>query len=401
MATMTSKAFISRVTGLSFDTKSGKILGEDGNVLQRADINEASVEAALLSAAPTLAPHLIGKEIGSITKSLTLSGSKMLSFTDEGEALLVETIREIMRTPQGVWMLRHDMEDRMGGSEQHLEMLLGVDSGEAQKALKFVTDAQALFLGSLEVVKECYQKCVTEHGSDKGEDLFQMIFGMIIETINMHTGTVSGALPKAYATQHLLSCLLNIGCEATYYVDAEHAAMHVRATNKPRNQAMKFSALMLRITADLPYASESDEEWTGTRREDWSARDQEDWKKKAETNATIDPKQLAMHEKDITYLNGVLSSAKSKGPTHAQGSGVACLFCSQPVTVKGGHKSKDCANLVAFATASGLTGKAKIYAAACEEMGRLNRFLVKELVREKFFVKKLAPVLPGGSHFRP
>ena len=69
--------------------------------------------------------------------------------------------------------------------------------------------------------------------------------------------------------------------------------------------------------------------------------------------------------------------------------------------MKGGHKSEDCANLVAFATTSGLTGKAKIYAAACEKMRKLNKVLVKELVREKFFVKKLAPALPGGSYFRP
>ena len=395
MAAMTPKALISRVTGLSFDTKTGKILGPDGHVMQRADINEASVEAALLNAAPVIATHLIGSELGSITKNLTLSGSKTLSFNDEGEALLVETIREIMKNPHLVWMLRHDMEDRMGGSEQYLEMLLGADSREAHEALKFVTDAQALFLGSLDVVKECYQKCVTEQGSDKGEGLFQRILGMVIDTITMHTGTISGALTKAYATQHLLGCILNIGCEDTYYVNAEHPAMHVRAKDEPKNQKSKFKGLMLRVNADLPYTSGSDEEY------EWPTRDQEDWRKEAETNATIDPKQLALYEKDITYLNGMLSSGKSKGPTLAQGSGVPCLFCSQPASFKGGHKSEDCANLAAFATTNGITGKAKLYAAACEKMRKLNKVLVKELVREKFFVKKLAPVLPGGSHFRP
>ena len=77
------------------------------------------------------------------------------------------------------------------------------------------------------------------------------------------------------------------------------------------------------------------------------------------------------------------------------------VFSTQPATLKGGHKSEDCANLVAFATTNGLTGKARIYAAACEKMRKLNKVLVKELVREKFFVKKLAPALPGGSFFRP
>ena len=392
---MSSRSIISRVTGLSFESKTGKLLGEDGHIIQRADINEGNVEAALLSAAPTLAPHLVGSELGSISKTTATSGSKTLGLTDEGEALLVETLREVVESPREVWMLRPDIEDKMGGSEQHLEMLLGADSDEASRALDFVGSSQALYLGSLDVVKECYRKCVTEQGPDKGEPLFQMILNLIIETVTLHTKTVSGALPKAYAAQHLLDCILEIGCEETYYVNTEHAAMYVRPKGCHRNQRMKLRALLLRLDADLPYESDSDEE------KEWSQQEQEDWKKEAETNASIDLKQVAMRERDIKYLNGVLGTAKSKGPTQGQGPGVACLFCSQPATFKGGHKSEDCANLAAFATASGLTGKTKIYAAACEKMRTLNKVLVKELIREKLSLKKLAPALPGGSYFRP
>ena len=392
---MSSRSIISRVTGLSFESKTGKLLGEDGHILQRADINEGNVEAALLSAAPTLAPHLVGLELGSISKTTATSGSKMLGLTEEGEALLVETLQEVVESPREVWMLRPDIEDKMGGSEQPLEMLLGADSEEARRALDFVGSSQTLYLGSLDVVKECYRKCVTEQGPDKGEPLFQMILSLIIETVTLHTRTVSGALPKAYTAQHLLNCILDIGREETYYVNTGHATMYVRAKGRHRNQRMKFRSLLLRLDADLPYESDSDEE------KEWSQQEQEDWKKEAETNATIDPKQVTMRERDIKYLNGILSTAKSKGPTQGQGPGVACLFCSQPATLKGGHKSEDCANLAAFATASGLTVKTKIYAAACEKMRTLNKVFVKELIREKLFVKKLAPALPGGSFFRP
>ena len=45
------------------------------------------------------------------------------------------------------------------------------------------------------------------------------------------------------------------------------------------------------------------------------------------------------------------------------------------------------------------TGKA--LQAAHLEMAKLNKALVATLIRDKFFVKKLAMVLPGGAHFHP
>ena len=35
------------------------------------------------------------------------------------------------------------------------------------------------------------------------------------------------------------------------------------------------------------------------------------------------------------------------------------------------------------------------------EMAKLNKALVATLIRDKFSVKKLAMVLPGGAHFHP
>ena len=403
----TPAALICMVTGLDFDPKTGKLLDGNGQLVQRASITNGGVEIALLAAAPTIAGHLNSQDLGLITESRTTTGHKTIELVEEENSLYLKTIRGVRDDPNQVWMVQVHTEEGLGGTEQALIMLLGASSTEGQRALEFVKECQDHWLVTLGLLKECYTKCLQEEGTDKGEELFKMILTLIIDTVTLQTTPVIGALTKALATQHLIACLLGYEYADTYFVNHDHDAMAIKGLGNHQTQAAKFNVLLARINADLPYDSDTGESpgdggaGGGASRSAWTVKEKADWKREAEAAAHLDSKTVAAHEKSLTYLNALSGTSKSSGPAASgSGPGVACPFCPQSSHTPGGHKAADCANLAAFATHRKLaTGKA--LQAAHLEMAKLNKALVATLIRDKFFVKKLAMVLPGGAHFHP
>ena len=214
-------------------------------------------------------------------------------------------------------MVQLHAEDDLGGTEQALIMLLGAGSTEGRRALEFVQACQDHYLAALGLLKECYTKCLQEEGASKGEELFKLILTLVVETISLHTTPVTGALPKALATQHLLACILGDEHEDTYFVDYRHDAMAIKSPGSHQNQAVKFNVVLSRISCNLPYDSDANDGpgdggadgGASRRAASWTAQERDDWKRAAEAAAKLDAKTVTAHEKTIAYLNGISKSA--------------------------------------------------------------------------------------------
>ena len=84
----------------------------------------------------------------------------------------------------------------------------------------------------------------------------------------------------------------------------------------------------------------------------------------------------------------------------------SCEFCTQ-CNITGGHESLLCDNFRKFLSGARSPGghapatEDQAYEAAWEHQKKVNATLVQTLIREKFWVETLSPILPKGRFYSP
>ena len=381
------------MTGLHFDTKSGALLDKNNKIITQSEIKAAVVESAILGATPALSAALQNNTLSEITDIGTVMGTPASIFKAGDTILLVNDLSKVADNPTSLWMKQDELRsNNIGVLQNLLNVLGGGQSRESRLAMGFVKEWQDDFANSFRICEGILRKCLNDQPDEaRGLELFRYIINIVINTVNQHLQTIEGALAQSLTAQYVIAKVLS-GDEDTFYLATKHPTMRINA-RPGRSQGKVADIMVRRLEIGLnPYESDSDTEETPFV---WNKKSCDEWKAAAMAATTTTAQANSLRNK-IKYLNGRAKAMLPKAT--GVGAAAVCSFCAQSDTASGGHKSEDCENLSIYMKKGGGTGDP--FTAGCEAMGRLNKALVAKMVKAKITIAKLAPVLPGGAHFK-
>ena len=413
VVTQSSPQFFALI-GLSFDTRTGKHLNSQGQALHNSHVTLQTCETAYLLANPSITMYLQGKPIEKMVLLAAGPVGRVITFRNVSAQSIptIALLAKINATPTSLHLWIVEAKRSCAYADEPVEHLLGVGSAEGKHLIRLTTGIRDFFFRALAGVQDTLERCIHSEGKEGGTALFQRLMQIIEDTLVMHSEYTESAVSKVNVTEYALSSLFpnNGQNNKTYGIDTQCMVATQRPQNGGLSAEMKLERCMARFRLGF------DAERTGLSsvgqpvlRIDSNGA-QHSWFAEASKAAAVDVKagagRLTAFEQEISYVNAVSGKGPASAPKARSGKVRSCEFCPLFNTV-GGHESLLCDNFRKFLSSAQSPGgqapatEDQAYEAAWEHQKKVNATLVQTLIREKFWVETLGPILPKGRFYSP